>query len=110
MVAPRSLLSGLSALLATVVVCTMAEPPATGVVNRSDGHQTSAAVRHIDLKRWGVAGLRDGEFDATRLKPGAGVVIGKDPDRVRYNDPHGPGPAVAYERGRWYSPWHAAGF
>ena len=55
------------------------------------------------FRRWRGSRLANGRLVHT-VSDG-GVRIGTRPDRVAYDDPYGVGGAVAYDRGRWFSPW-----
>ena len=81
---------------------------ATVAVHAPDPRSTESSSRppsgqHITLTRWGSRSFGRGTFDATRNQ--AGLVIGAHPDAVSYRDPYGSSGRVAYDRGRWSSPW-----
>jgi hypothetical protein len=68
----------------------------------------AAPRKRIVTTRWGVAGLRNGHFEHTRMD--GGIAIGRRPIRVGYRDPYGSTGRLPYHRGRWYSPWVPTGF
>lgn len=71
-------------------------------------HIAKATPKRIDTVRWGKKSLRHGKFARTHSQ--GGIVIGPRPRRVSYDDPYGGSRRLAYDRGRWYSPWHRPGF
>lgn len=76
--------------------------PAAPVQATSAGHPTMA------FTRWGVHSFGEGTFEHSRARPG--LAIGRHPDTTRYRDPYGSSRLVAYDRGRWYSPWTGQAF
>lgn len=62
----------------------------------------------ISTTRWGPRELRRGTFSHTRADNG--IRIGSRPVRVHYDDPYGKIGRLAYDRGRWTSPWVRPGF
>lgn len=70
---------------------------------------SKSKAQRIDLTRWTSYPARLGRHEGTRATS-AGVRLGAGPAQVRYDDPYGPGGAVRYQRGRWYSPWVRPGF
>lgn len=67
-----------------------------------------AVTKHIATTRWSTRALQLGTFDSTRFD--RGVVIGRRPVQTSYTDPYGSSGRLAYERGRWYSPWVGTDF
>lgn len=63
----------------------------------------ASSPRRIALTRWGPRTFKKGTYEHTRSR--GGLVLGRNLDRVGYRDPYGSGSRVAYDRGRWYSPW-----
>lgn len=86
-----------------------AASPPSGLARASVDTATKVQPKRIATTRWSGQALAGGTFERTRLADGA-IVLGRKPVRVRYDDPYGGGGAIAYNRGRWYSPWKRAGF
>ncbi len=106
-------LGTLVALLATLGTSPTAAGPAMGRASERASHAptriAATQVKRIAIERWGPGALRKGRTDRTR-ETGAGVVIGRHPGRVGYDDPVGSVRRLPYDRGRWYSPWTRPGF
>ena len=100
------------ALIVTTVASVLACPP-SGAAPSSivGGTSTAAAAAGTStspvMTRWRDSRLGGGRFVHTTLD--GGVRIGARPVRVAYDDPYGAGGAVAYDRGRWFSPWVVSG-
>lgn len=62
----------------------------------------------ISYTRWGTRSVQQGRFVGTRHQ--GGIEIGPDSTPVGYRDPYGTSGRLAYDRGRWFSPWVKPGF
>ncbi|MBA2773378.1 MAG: C39 family peptidase [Nocardioidaceae bacterium] len=108
----------LMSLVLLALVATL--PPASAVTASADPQDlhfavASAAaaaatpVKRVVTTRWGPAALASGRHERTTATA-RGLVLGRDPRRVTYDDPYGTVPRLAYDRGRWLSPWTRPGF
>lgn len=70
---------------------------------------STEAKKQITTTRWGPRALARGTFERTRATA-SGVTLGRRAQQVTYDDPYGSVPRLAYDRGRWYSPWVNPGF
>jgi hypothetical protein len=110
MLAPRTTVALLTLALAGVVPAALAGDGTPRASESADPAAEARRVggRQIEFARWGPKSVERGTMEATRVS--GGIVIGRRPETVRYDDPYGKGGARRYERGRWYSPWHRPGF
>ncbi len=86
-----------------------AEPSGSGGPAQTSASSTAGGVtKHIATTRWGTRDLRRGTFSHT--KANGGIEIGRGSVTVHYDDPYGRSGLLAYNRGRWVSPWVSPGF
>ncbi len=100
---PSESASATSAAIRATNPGTVAQPVSTAAVT------ATTAVKRIATIRWGPAALARGRLDRTAATD-RGVVLGRHPRRVTYDDPYGDVPRLPYDRGRWFSPWTRPGF
>ncbi len=103
---------GIIAISVLAVMLQLTSASSAAVAAPSAARSTAASptdtVKPIQTVRWGPRMFAEGRFEHTRLA--GGLVLGAAADRVGYDDPYGGSGRVAYDRGRWYSPWHSTGF
>lgn len=106
MVTPRVLVAVLSAALCAMAISVT--PSSAGTPTAQPTRSAAAPEQLLDIARWQGRGFSKGSFRHAVHRDG--VAIGRNPTRVTYRDPYGRSGRLAYDRGRYLSPWVRPGF